>query len=58
MATPKFSMRDPLVNSLILNLILWTLDKQQNDLTNLYFVFHYFGKQSEKLKSDIFKLFN
>ena len=34
------------------------LDKQQNDLTNLFFVFPYFGKQSEKLKSDILKLFN
>ena len=34
------------------------LDKQQNDLTNLFFVFSYFGKQSEKLKSDILILFN
>ena len=34
------------------------LDKQHYCLANLFFVFLYFGKQSEKLKSDILKLFN
>ena len=34
------------------------LDKQQNDLTNLFFLFPYFANQSEELKSNILKLFN